>query len=762
MFELLDALQPPAIIVEEDYTVRYANRAFGEFCGVEPERLLGEKCHVVCHNSETPCQLNGSPCPLREVFRTGRSFSIKHVHRCMGGQEKVFEVQASPVVSPETGRVESMLEILVETGESVEEIKKIRSAEDFLHALLEGIAEGVVVISSDLRIIRANKHYLRMSGLTADELKGEFCYRASHRYDVPCFEKGEDCPVINSFRTGTRHSGTHVHFDQNGDPIYVELKAFPLRDFHTGQIIAVLETINDISEKINLKERLKTSEIKYRELYNHTPVMLFNINDAGFITECNQLMADKLGMSKERLKGTFFLSLLSSESQAEFEKKRTLCRTDEVCILEVEMLDVKGNIIPVRLTGKKVVERSGAFYSLIGQDITELKKALHEKEILEAQLLQAQKMESIGTLSAGIAHDFNNILTGLMGYTDLLGKIQTSSQGRDYIHRMTELLNIASNLTKQLLIVGRKAETEYQVFELNAFLKEFISTIQRIIGDTITVEARLHNAPIYIKGDTSQIYQMMMNLFVNARDAICEGGSILLRTEVVKPSPQEGQYHHTRVVEYALVSIKDTGTGIPAEIQDRIFDPFFTTKTDRSIKGTGLGLSVVYSIVTAHKGRIEFESEEGKGTEFRIYLPLSPEEASDTEIVNEEREKTVRLESTILVVDDEDIILDVVDTVLTEAGMKVLRAQSGAEAIEVFRNYEGKIDIVILDMSMPGMNGIETFHRLREIDPGLRAILSSGYSQEKKEEFLNMGFVGCLRKPYRINDILDIVLKHLL
>jgi PAS domain S-box-containing protein len=762
MKQILEALQPPAIIVGEDYKIEFANKSFGEFCGVEPERLVGKKCHVVCHNSETPCQLNGSPCPLREVFRTGRALSIKHIHQCWKGEECVFEVQASPIISPQTGRVEKMLEIMVETGEDVGDVKKIRSADEFLHAVLEGIGEGVVVITSDLRIIRANEQYLKMSGMSADDIKGEYCYKASHRYDIPCFEKGEDCPVIRAFRTGIRQSGTHIHFNNRGEPIYVELNAFPLRDYHTGRIIAVLETINDVSEKVSLKERLKSSESKYRDLYNRTPVMLFNMNEEGIITECNQTMADKLGISKEKLKGYFFPSLLTTDSRKAFEEQKQLCQTEDVCLLEVKVIDAKGNHIPVRLTGKKVLEEKRVYYSMLGQDLSELKKAEDEKRLLEAQLIQAQKMESLGTLSAGIAHDFNNILTGMMGYTELLEKLQTSFKGQNYLARINELLNVASNLTKQLLIVGRKAETEYQVFELNTFLNEFVSTIKRIIGDNIVIEQDMPSIPITIKGDTSQIYQMLMNLFVNARDAMSDGGTIYLRiAKTDTGASAKWAYHHTKGSEYALISIRDTGTGIPETIKGRIFDPFFTTKTDRSNKGTGLGLSVVYSIVTAHKGKIEVESDEGKGAEFRIYLPISHDESPELEKSMSERIKPADRESTIMIVDDEEIILDVVNTVLEEAGMNVITARNGQEAIEIFRNHEGKIDLVIVDMSMPGLDGVETFMRLRKIDPGLKVILSTGYTHERKQEFLDMGFVGCLKKPYKINDILKTVKEYL-
>ena len=762
MKQILDALQPPAIIVREDYTIEFANRAFGEFCGVDKERLIGEKCHLVCHGSETPCQLNGSPCPLREVFRTGRAFTIKHIHKCWEGKEQVFEVQASPIISPRTGKVEKMLEIMVETGDGAEELKRIRSAEEFLHAVLEGIGEGVVVISSDLRIIRANERYQRMSGMSADDLKGEYCYKASHRYDMPCFEKGEDCPVVRAFRTGIRQTGTHTHFNSKGEPIYVELNAFPLRDYRSGRISAVLETINDVSEKVSLKKRLRSSELKYRDLYNRTPVMLFNMNDEGIITECNQTMAEKLGISKEKLRGRFFSSLLTSESRRAFEEQKQLCNTKDVCLLEVEVIDAMGNLIPVRLTGKRVTEQKRFYYSIIGQDLSELKKAEDEKRLLEAQLLQAQKMESIGTLSAGIAHDFNNILTGLMGYAELLEKLQTSLQGQNYLARVNELLNVASNLTKQLLIVGRRAETEYQVFELNAFLSEFLSTIKRIIGDNIVIEESMIATPLTIMGDTSQIYQMLMNLFVNSRDAMPGGGTIYLRTSRTgTPEGKKGTYHHTGTSEYALISIRDTGTGIPSEIKDRIFDPFFTTKTDRSNKGTGLGLSVVYSIVTAHKGKIEVDSVEGRGTEFRIYLPIADEKAPAMEKTTEKATGPMDMGATVMIVDDEEIILDVVNTVLQEAGLNVIMARNGKEAIEMFRNHEGKIDLVILDMSMPGLDGIETFKRLREIDPELKVILSTGYSHERRKEFLDMGFTGCLKKPYKINDIVKTIKDHL-
>jgi PAS domain S-box-containing protein len=750
----------PVLIINRSYRVEFANKAFCELCGLTLEELIGKTCHSVSHNNDFPCIMIESSCPHTRVFKTGEHVSVTHRHRCKKGDEKIFKIVASPVMDA-NGRVEKMLEVLVDITDCALAIDRVVFSEEFLRSVLEGIGDGVVVISNDFRILKANRRYIEMAGAkNEEEIKGKYCYKVSHNYERPCFEVDEECPVIKAMKTGNYNRATHIHYSSKGTPLHVEVNAYPLKDPKTGTVTSVIETINDITENIQLEDKLKKSEQNYRELYNGTPEMLITINEEGIITECNRTTIDTLGYSKQWIIGRELTEILSTTSKKEFENRRLDCRIDELCNLELNFVDSRGMNVPVEITAKKLVRDSSVVYNIVARNLSEIKKAEEEKKLLEAQLLQAQKMESIGTLSAGIAHDFNNILTGLMGYIELLEKHSETSKTKEYLAKTKELLDVASNLTRQLLVVGRKAETEYQILDLNQFLKEFTNTMQRIVEDNIEIELYLPEETIYIKADSSQIYQMLMNLVVNARDAMPEGGSIYLSVKKLQRNGLGALYHHTGQSDMAFISVRDTGRGIPQELLGKIFDPFFTTKDTPNRKGTGLGLSVVYSIVTAHNGWIEVDSSVGKGTEFRIYFPLFEEDNA----LHRESKSVVNLsqkEATIMVVDDEEIILDVTSETLETLGYKVIKASNGMDAINIYREYRDRIDIVILDKAMSGMDGVETFKKLKEINPRIKAIISSGYADTHKEELLRLGFEDYLHKPYKLEDLIKVINKSL-
>ena len=752
--EFIDAIAEPVLVIDRSYRIEQANAAFLNLCGFRHEEVIGGNCYMISHAEDGPCLMIDTYCPLERVFATGTSVTVTHTHRCKDGSTRVFEVKATPLFGAD-GKVEKMVELLVDKTESRTARDRMRTAEEFLHSVLDGIGDGVVVVSDDLKIIEANRRYSVMCGIEEERLKGMHCYRASHKSDRPCFESGEECPVIETFRTGVHSRATHVHYDVANSPVYVEINAYPLKDQRTGRVNAVIETINDITEQVRLREQLKKTESSFRELYNGSPEMLFTLDEEGNIIQCNRAMEKTLGFERSWLKGRSVTDILSPEARKRFQERMSGCQLDDICELELEFVTIRGTAIPVEMTANVQAGEGGMIYNVIARDLTERKAAEQEKRLLEAQLLQAQKMEAIGTLSAGIAHDFNNILTGLIGYVELAEKQQDLSRVGQYLTKIKELLMVASNLTRQLLLIGRKAEAEYEVIDLNAFLTEFVATMQRIIEDTIEVKSDLAPQRFFVSGDASQLYQMMMNLVINARDAMPRGGSLHVATRFVEQSEVSGRYHHVGDADVVMISVRDTGEGIAPENIKKIFDPFFTTKDKTARKGTGLGLSVVYTIVNCHRGWIEVDSEVGMGSEFRIYLPLTDESPAASEI-------TTSLSSfssggTILVIDDEDIILDVVATILEDGGYRVLKASRGEKGIDMFRDNHESIDVVIVDHMMPGMDGIAVFDKLREIDPAVKVVISSGYSSASRDDLLAKGFAGYLKKPYKIDELLQTI-----
>ena len=367
----------------------------------------------------------------------------------------------------------------------------------------------------------------------------------------------------------------------------------------------------------------------------------------------------------------------------------------------------------------------------------------------EEQLAQAQKMEAIGRLTGGIAHDFNNLLTGILGYSSLL-KTFLPEHGKGfeaaaYIERSARR---ASELTRQLLAYSRREAPTFHPVDLRKVTGEAIEILSRTVNKNVEIHTDFHAPPDPVSGDAGSLVQALLNLGVNASDAMPGGGRLTFSTSLFV---SDGEVYLNDVLvpegRYASICVSDSGSGIPEEIRGEIFAPFFTTKAPG--EGTGLGLSMVYSCVRSHGGFIRLVSSVGVGTTFQILLPLMEEPGGSPE--PRERETVVpRGTETVLVVDDEEIPMNLLCDVLRSLGYTTLPASSGEEGIEILRYAPEKVDLAILDRIMPGMDGIETLARLRAIRPSLRTILCSGTSEGEKTSpgTLPDGFHDFLQKPY--------------
>ncbi|MDY6954462.1 MAG: response regulator, partial [Thermodesulfobacteriota bacterium] len=377
---------------------------------------------------------------------------------------------------------------------------------------------------------------------------------------------------------------------------------------------------------------------------------------------------------------------------------------------------------------------------------------------LESQFQQAQKIEAIGTLAGGIAHDFNNLLMAVLGNASLiLHDVGSDHPHYERLKNIEEHVRSGATLTKQLLGYARQGRYELHCMNLNTVVKETAYAFGRTRKDTV-----LHQelaAGLYdIDGDKGQIEQVLLNLYVNAAEAMPGGGSLFLKTKNLSHEDVQGKLHDPQPGGYVLLTVTDTGVGMDRETQERVFDPFFTTK--ELGRGTGLGLASAYGVVKSHGGHIEVASEKGKGTTFGIYLPAT-KKGRQTAIGA--AEQTTIKSRTILLVDDEKMILDIGGKVLNRLGYHVLRAGGGQEALKVYKEHKDGIDLVILDMKMPDMDGSEVYDRIKEMEPGVRVLLASGYSIDSHvRELLGRGCDGFIEKPYRreeltksISDILD-------
>jgi signal transduction histidine kinase len=390
------------------------------------------------------------------------------------------------------------------------------------------------------------------------------------------------------------------------------------------------------------------------------------------------------------------------------------------------------------------------------------KYAEAEKIRLQQLLFEKQKMEAIGKLSGGIAHDFNNILTGIMGYSEIcLGDIEKGSELYDRLETIVALSQKGGQLVKQLLVFSKKMSTEMKELEFNHFLRDTVHFLKRMVEETIEIRLDLLEQPLKVKCDTGQFTQVMMNLILNARDAMHGTGVITIKTEKsLLPDSAEASAAGPSQKKYVCFSVTDTGEGINQVDIRRIFDPFFTTK--ELGKGTGLGLSIVFSVIKAHGGQIRVFSEKGSGTTFRLYLPLVPENGNDGDspfyrTIPEKAGNNIMGTETVLIAEDEDVILDLLSSFLHAAGYKVIVARCGDEALNIYRTSSEKIDVVVSDMLMPNKGGIELFRNLLEINPQVKFILATGYSLADQDKKIIKKMSAIQQKPYTANKVARLI-----
>ena len=372
-----------------------------------------------------------------------------------------------------------------------------------------------------------------------------------------------------------------------------------------------------------------------------------------------------------------------------------------------------------------------------------------EQKRLEVQLQQAQKMEAIGTLAGGIAHDFNNLLTGIQGNVSLMSlDMDTTLPHYERLKSIEKQVQSGARLTSHLLGYARKGKYEVKPVDLNHLVRESSESFGRTRRD-ISIHRQLREELLAIEADPGQIEQVLWNLFVNAADAMPGGGDLILKTHNVTHEDMKDKLYEPKAGGYVLLTVADTGIGMDKQTIDRIFDPFFTTK--EMGRGTGLGLASAYGIIKAHAGYIDVESEKGVGTTFSIYLPSSEKEVQK---VFKAAKEVIQGTGTVLLIDDEEVILEVGKDLLEAMGYRVLTAGDGKEAIETYKKNRDKIDLVILDMVMPRMGGGEAYDKMKDISPNVKVLLSSGYSIESQaKEILARGCDAFIQKPFGMREL---------
>ena len=540
-------------------------------------------------------------------------------------------------------------------------------------------------------------------------------------------------------------------FAQDGYRGLFETTNTPMHD-DKGKLIGVLGIAHDMTERKKAEADLRESAEKFRNLFNNSEVGMFRSRlDGSEIMDMNQKFLDIVGMTPEEAQGNPAMIFWADPKERE-EMIRRLVADGRVSKFECKVLNKQAGIRYCLASAVLYPEQGILEGSII--DITELKK-------LEEQLRQAQKMEAIGTLAGGVAHDFNNILTAIIGFgTMAQNRIKDDEKTMEFIKGILVSAERAAELTHSLLAFSRKQTIILKQVDLNDIVRKINKMLVRVIGEDIKVTIMLINRELALMADRGQIEQVLMNLVTNARDSMPDGGELTIRTGMVKVDSSHAENHlFENAGMYAVLTVSDTGVGMDQNTRENIFEPFFTTKEVG--KGTGLGLAMVYGMVKQHGGDINVDSELGKGTTFRIYLPTitntveaEPETAQPPPFGRGE---------TILLAEDDPQVRKVTGTCLQEFGYKVIVAENGEDATKRFLENKDAIALVILDVIMPVKTGRDAYEEIKKLNPDIKAIFMSGYTDDiiSRKGILEEGF-DFISKPInpaalmrKIRDVLD-------
>ncbi len=647
--------------------------------------------------------------------------------------------------------VDTSTELRVEVAERAVIEQALRESDQRYRALAEYSVTGIFHSDPEGRTLYVNQAWSDITGLSMEDALGDGWQTAIH-------------PADRNFKVSEWNKAMEVQRPMRGREyrilrpdssiLWVEGYAVPLLN-DSGEILGYVGSIYDISAQKEALEIVQESEEKYRTLFEQSHDVVYISTLDGHFIDINPAGVELFGFdSKEELLAADLGRDLYEDPEERKRLVAVLLEKGSVQAVELNLKTRDGRPLIVLASINTIVDDHGeatAFRGIL-HDVTATKQ-------LERELRQSQKMEAVGRLAGGVAHDFNNLLTAVIGYADLIAMTlpEGSSLGR-HAEEIKAVSKRGAALTHQLLSFGRRQALQPKIVSVNKSVEEMNTLLRRLIPTNVELEVELRASDDFIKADPTQLEQIIINLVINARDAMPDGGVLRISTRSVdgkstadKRLPLSGSGPWVQLV------VRDTGSGIPEEIQDHIFEPFFSTKADS--KGTGLGLSTVYGAVQQNQGSIHLSSRIGRGTTFEIYFPTVDERP---EAAGDETAPIADLHGseTILVAEDEPAVRSLLTNLLLQQGYEVLVAENGQEALELARSHAGGVDLLVSDIVMPKLNGIELARTLRKEVPGIRVGLLTGYAQS--ETVLDTVCDFYLLKPFapqilaqRVRQVLD-------
>jgi PAS domain S-box-containing protein len=602
--------------------------------------------------------------------------------------------------------------------------------------VIQNMDDGVIIVDADNHILDLNPAACLLIGKRTKELIGAKAEKAIEWW--PDFESEARYPNDPSGRI------IELEVHQRCRLIRPTRSCLYSNDQAMGHLI----TLRDVTGRLRAEKALRNSEERFKSLSENAPIIIFTLNEKGVVTYVNQAWERILGHKRSQLLGRPFIEIILPSRTQNYASIFTQLFNGQQSIAEVKIhiRDTEGSRRLFNTTATANSDAEGRVNGILG-----LAKDVTEAQRLQEQLFQSQKMKAVGTLAGGIAHDFNNLLMGIQANVSLIRhEIDPSKEVMsEKLNRIEDQIQSGASLTRQLLGYARKGKNVVDVIDLNELIKETLNVVERT-NKRIRVECELTSGSSHVRADKGQIELVLLNLFLNAVDAMPAGGQLTVNSRSIPGSDLTSDGTQTHQGLNIELTINDTGIGMDAETKARIFEPFFTTKEVG--QGTGLGLASVYGIIENHGGRIHVESRIGQGTIFRILLPSTKNKV--VAITPRRPPALPKGGGKILLVDDEELVLKSCHEMVESLGYEVISTTKPGDALSIYQTRHQQLDLVILDMIMPEMDGAEVFDQLVSINPELKAIIISGYVDDDRiDTILARGRHDRLRKPFTSSEL---------
>ncbi len=603
----------------------------------------------------------------------------------------------------------------------------MQQSEKFLQAIIETEPDCIKLLDRDGKLLMMNRAGLAMIEADSfDLVRG----KAVNLLVAPEYREAFRNLTAEAFQ-GRQGLLEFEMIGLKGRRLWLETRAVPLRN-DQSEITAVLGVTRDMTERKAVEQALQDSEKRFKRLVESVTDYIYTVKvreGRGVATVHGPGCVTVTGYSSEEYQADPDLwrrMIFEEDRDAILKKTNEILSGSPVAPFEHRIIHKDGSIRWIKNTPVPRFDKEGKLtdYDGLITDITPLKH-------LEAQLRQAQKMEAIGQLAGGVAHDFNNILTAIIGYGNLvLMKLPPEDASRPFVSRILSSADRAAQLTRSLLAFSRKQAIDPMPIDVNALSQRVNLLLSKLVGEDIEFKTALSDRELTVLADSVQMEQVLMNLVMNARDAVKDQGTITLETAAFELGEDFIREHgYGKPGRYARLTVSDTGEGMNEAVRRRIFEPFFTTKEVG--KGTGLGLSMAYGIIKQHTGYITVSSEPGKGARFSIYLPLIDVSAPKAEITTQAAApRGPRKEATVLLAEDDQVVRSLTKMVLENFGYRVVEAVDGEDAVRKFNEQSAAIDLLVFDVIMPKKNGKDAYLAIKQIRPGIKVLFTSGYTAD--------------------------------